>query len=146
MISYSFSLFLVVLAYGTLACEPAAAAKAGAGPESGQEWHNEHRSTRPSAKISTTDWEAIRDAERALKAHGYNPGRIDGKLDSETKEALREFQKNHSLAITGELDHSTAERLGVEFDIKQLPSEHDASDSPRPMQVTPESAQSLDRL
>lgn len=57
----------------------------------------------------------IKRAEQALKAQGFNPGRIDGKIDSETKEALREFQKRNGLAVTGDLDKQTAEKLGVEL-------------------------------
>jgi peptidoglycan hydrolase-like protein with peptidoglycan-binding domain len=55
----------------------------------------------------------IKRAEQALNGQGFNPGRIDGKIDSETKEALREFQKRNNLDITGELDKETAEKLGV---------------------------------
>ncbi|HEU4340573.1 MAG TPA: peptidoglycan-binding domain-containing protein [Candidatus Binatia bacterium] len=55
----------------------------------------------------------IKRAEQALNVQGFNPGRIDGKIDGETKEALREFQKRNNLDVTGDLDKETAEKLGV---------------------------------
>ncbi|HEU4343277.1 MAG TPA: peptidoglycan-binding protein [Candidatus Binatia bacterium] len=63
----------------------------------------------------TASADEIRRAEEALKAKGLNPGPIDGKMDSQTQEALREFQKQNNLMVTGSLDQQTAERLGVKL-------------------------------
>lgn len=62
------------------------------------------------ARVSDAD---MRKVEEALKAKGYDPGPINGKLDKETQAALREFQKKNNLAVTGEVDKPTAEGLGV---------------------------------
>jgi hypothetical protein len=55
----------------------------------------------------------IKKAKEALKAKGLNPGPIDGVLDGKTQQALRDFQKANKLAVTGDLDQQTAEKLGV---------------------------------
>jgi peptidoglycan hydrolase-like protein with peptidoglycan-binding domain len=54
----------------------------------------------------------IKKAQDALKAKGLNPG-TGGKLDPQTQQALREFQKANDLPATGVLDEKTAAKLGV---------------------------------
>jgi peptidoglycan hydrolase-like protein with peptidoglycan-binding domain len=56
--------------------------------------------------------EHIKKAQDALKAKGLNPG-TGGKLDPQTQQALREFQKANDLPATGVLDEKTAAKLGV---------------------------------
>jgi hypothetical protein len=57
----------------------------------------------------------IKKAQEALKAKGHNPG-TDGKMDSQTQQALRDFQKANDLPATGVLDDKTASKLGVRID------------------------------
>lgn len=78
---------------------------------------SEEPSTPGSAQKLAPSSHEIKRAEQALKVQGFNPGRIDGKIDSETKEALREFQKRNDLAVTGDLDKETAEKLGVHLGV-----------------------------
>jgi hypothetical protein len=54
----------------------------------------------------------IKKAQDALKAKGLNPG-TGGKLDPQTQQALREFQKGNDLPATEVLDEKTAAKLGV---------------------------------
>lgn len=63
-------------------------------------------------RVSADD---IRKAEEALQAKGLNPGPVDGKLDNQTQNALREFQKQNNLPVTGSLDSQTAEKLGIKL-------------------------------
>jgi murein L,D-transpeptidase YcbB/YkuD len=51
--------------------------------------------------------------QRALKAAGVYTGRVDGKIGSGTKEAIREFQKSHGLKADGVLGKKTWEELKV---------------------------------
>ena len=68
--------------------------------------------------ISSTE---IKRAQEALKAKGHNPG-MDGKLDNQTQQALRDFQKANNLPATGVLDDKTAAKLGVPIESgKPLP-------------------------
>ena len=55
----------------------------------------------------------MRIVEEALKAKGYNPGKIDGVVDDANRAAIRSFQKDKSLPVTGTVDKRTAEELGV---------------------------------
>jgi uncharacterized protein YjbJ (UPF0337 family) len=53
----------------------------------------------------------IRAAQQALQDKGFNPGAIDGRMGSQTKAALKEFQQKNSLTVTGSLDAETRDRL-----------------------------------
>jgi peptidoglycan hydrolase-like protein with peptidoglycan-binding domain len=57
--------------------------------------------------------EEIKRAQEALKAKGYDPGAVSGRMHAKTQEALREFQKKNNLPATGVLDKKTADKLGV---------------------------------
>lgn len=67
----------------------------------------EQRST---GKISQSD---MRKVEEALKAKGYDPGPINGQMDAQTQQALRDYQSRNKLPVTGAVDQGTADSLGV---------------------------------
>lgn len=50
--------------------------------------------------------------QTALKAKGYNPGRIDGQIGWDTTQALRAFQKDNGLT-QGQITMETLNKLGV---------------------------------
>lgn len=50
---------------------------------------------------------SIEEVQRALKAAGFNPGKIDGKLGEKTKTAIRAFQKAHDLKVDGKAGVNT---------------------------------------
>ncbi|MGC1816569.1 MAG: peptidoglycan-binding protein [Casimicrobiaceae bacterium] len=54
---------------------------------------------------------SVADAQRKLAALGYQPGPADGAMGGHTALALRAFQKDHNLAITGRLDPATIAEL-----------------------------------
>jgi hypothetical protein len=74
----------------------------------------------------------IKKAKEALKAKGLNPGPIDGVLDGKTQQALRDFQKANKLAVTGDLDQQTAEKLGVRLSGEKGSSPQRGKDSSIP--------------
>jgi N-acetylmuramoyl-L-alanine amidase len=55
-----------------------------------------------------------------LKGHlsnlGYDCGDVDDNLDDKAKDALREFQKEHDLPVTGENDQATRSKLRALFE------------------------------
>ena len=51
--------------------------------------------------------------EEALANNCYDPGRIDGMIDSDTQAAIREFQRDNDLAVTGTIDRETQKELRV---------------------------------
>ena len=55
----------------------------------------------------------MKKVEEALKAKGYDPGKIDGVVDDANRAAIRSFQKDKTLPITGTVDSRTAQELGV---------------------------------
>jgi hypothetical protein len=49
----------------------------------------------------------IANVQRGLMAAGHNPGSTNGELDYQTRAALRSFQANHHLPVTGTVDGAT---------------------------------------
>ncbi len=64
-----------------------------------------------SAIYTATD--RVRAAQRALSQQNYYRGASDGRLDDATHRALFQFQADHNLSATGNLDGRTLAALGV---------------------------------
>ena len=50
---------------------------------------------------------ATKDVQTALMNAGYNPGKIDGRMGRQTREALRAFQKANNLTVNGKANKKT---------------------------------------
>lgn len=57
--------------------------------------------------------ETIQQAQKKLKELGYDPGPIDGLWGRKTETAVKKFQQEHSLSVTGKFDKETQEKLGL---------------------------------
>jgi len=66
---------------------------------------------KPVKRIYPKGSEKVRLVQEALKKAGYDPGPIDGKFGPLTSRALREFQKDVGLPVTGKIDEKTWELL-----------------------------------
>jgi peptidoglycan hydrolase-like protein with peptidoglycan-binding domain len=64
-----------------------------------------------SGMVQGQDREVIVQAQRQLKALGFNPGAIDGNLGSQTTAAVREYQRAYRLPQTARLDDTTLRSL-----------------------------------
>jgi peptidoglycan hydrolase-like protein with peptidoglycan-binding domain len=53
----------------------------------------------------------LRMIQTGLAELGYNPGRIDGVLGDHTKEAIRQFERDRSLPVTGTVSKALVEEL-----------------------------------
>ena len=53
----------------------------------------------------------LKAAQKALQAKGYEVGDVDGKLGPKTRAAVKAFQKDEGLPVTGRLDTGTMARL-----------------------------------
>tara|TARA_Y100000768_G_scaffold388986_1_gene389723 strand:+ start:16409 stop:16888 length:480 start_codon:yes stop_codon:yes gene_type:complete len=58
----------------------------------------------------------IHDAEKALSKAGYNIKNVDGNLDPEAEEAIKEFQRSNELVVTGRLNEETLDELDVDYE------------------------------
>ena len=54
---------------------------------------------------------AAADVQRALKSAGYYNGAIDGRIGSGSKQAIRDFQKEHQLKVDGIIGKRTWDEL-----------------------------------
>jgi peptidoglycan hydrolase-like protein with peptidoglycan-binding domain len=57
--------------------------------------------------------DVIRAAQEKLNAKGYTAGKPTGHLTATTRAALRKYQKDESLTVTGRLDEPTMSHLDV---------------------------------
>jgi peptidoglycan hydrolase-like protein with peptidoglycan-binding domain len=57
----------------------------------------------------------VRRVQRAFKAAGVHPGKIDGLYGPQTVAAVNAFQIMHGLVADGEVGLATARELGVDF-------------------------------
>ena len=69
--------------------------------------------SRPKAPPTSLFREDIQQAQKQLQVSGYDPGPLDGMLGSQTKAALRAYQADHNIPVTGALDNATRRALGV---------------------------------
>lgn len=53
----------------------------------------------------------IQRAQMALQDLGYRPGAADGLYGSNTRRAIKQFQRDHGLAVTGYFNEATVSRL-----------------------------------
>lgn len=57
----------------------------------------------------------IQQVQRSLNQKGFDAGTVDGKWNSRTQSALRNFQQAQGMKQTGSLDQKTVSSLGVDF-------------------------------
>ncbi|HEX4640206.1 MAG TPA: peptidoglycan-binding protein [Chthoniobacterales bacterium] len=55
----------------------------------------------------------VSDVQSALSREGYYDGAIDGKLGPATRNALRRYQREHRLDVTGGIDQAVIRALGL---------------------------------
>lgn len=52
-----------------------------------------------------------KEIQIALRNAGYNPGKIDGRVGRQTKDAVRAFQRANKLPVTGKVNEDTWDLL-----------------------------------
>lgn len=55
----------------------------------------------------------VDDVQSALINEGYDPGPVDGVMGSATRSAIAEYQEDHGLAVTGNINDSLLRSLGI---------------------------------
>lgn len=77
-----------------------------------------HRMTYPSAVAVILSDENLMAIERALKERGFDPGPGRG-MDARWVDAIRRFQAEHNIPVTGYLDEATLHALDLRFEIHE---------------------------
>lgn len=98
----------------------------------------------PTAPATSTDSakKTIQAAQGRLLALGYQPGAVDGVMGAKATAAIKKFQSDHNLPITGILDPKTTHALSVanaSSDKKPVPPETSAKKDGASLPVAPES-------
>jgi len=68
----------------------------------------------PATYTNQQDYETgsrVSDVQRALAREGYYDGQIDGRLSNATRKALRRYQRDHGLEVTGGISRGVIEAL-----------------------------------
>jgi len=65
--------------------------------------------------------EQMKLTQETLKSFGYAPGDINGIIRSETASALRAFQREQGLKVTGQANPETLAALGIEDRLYRRP-------------------------
>lgn len=61
----------------------------------------------------------IKQAQAILKQRSFYSGEQTGKLDADTRSALKKYQQAESLKVTGTLNRITLEKMGIALTDKQ---------------------------
>jgi peptidoglycan hydrolase-like protein with peptidoglycan-binding domain len=63
--------------------------------------------------------EQIKQAQGILKTRGFYTGAESGKLDADTRAALKKYQEAESLKLTGTMNKATLEKMNIALTDKQ---------------------------
>jgi len=74
---------------------------------------------KPKRVIFRATKDQITEAQAMLKTGGMYAGEESGKLDDDTREALRKYQTANGVKVTGTLNRATLEKMGVALTDKQ---------------------------
>jgi hypothetical protein len=80
-------------------------------PSSPSPMKTETQKTPEIAPLNKTKSLSIGEIQRRLLELGYKPGPVDGKMGLTTIKALKKFQKNNNLPVTGKADNETIIKL-----------------------------------
>ena len=70
---------------------------------------------------SATYLEQVKLTQETLRSFGYAPGAINGIMRVETASALRAFQREQGLKVTGQANPETLAALGIEDKLYRRP-------------------------
>lgn len=63
--------------------------------------------------------EQIKQAQSMLKGRGFYTGAETGKLDADTRAAVKKYQEAESLKVTGTMNKTTLEKMNIALTDKQ---------------------------
>jgi peptidoglycan hydrolase-like protein with peptidoglycan-binding domain len=80
-------------------------------------------------ELSRNDMKLI---QQRLQEKGYDPGNVDGTANDTTRVAIRKFQKDQGIPVTGTIDERTANQLGFQYSKNPTNRGGTAGDRPGP--------------
>jgi hypothetical protein len=111
------SIFFISLFAGqTIAADQQEYGQAGIGVQTGAEQPPESAGEQQQIPVENLTSEQVRSLQHSLQKQGVNPGPIDGIMGARTKQALREFQQEKGLGVTGQLNKQTMDALQLEVE------------------------------
>ena len=72
---------------------------------------NTSAATAPAAPLPTEESARVREIQKALKAAGFDPGPLDGRMGGKTKAAVHDFQVANGLDADGKVGPKTWNKL-----------------------------------
>jgi peptidoglycan hydrolase-like protein with peptidoglycan-binding domain len=75
----------------------------------------------PQSVLDPSD--SIRSAQTALRSRNYYNGPVNGVMTQATRTAIQNFQRDRSIAQSGELDSATARALGIPSEVTSSPTQ-----------------------
>ena len=81
------------------------------------------RTAQPQNTVAQKTNDTVRKAQQALNAKGYTVGTPDGRAGGQTLIALKRFQLDRDLPVTGKFDAATLSALGISTSAKITPAE-----------------------
>lgn len=77
-------------------------------------YYSERTVYRSAPRVSTSfEGSLAADVQEALKRRGYYRGGIDGDIGPASRSAIRAYQSDRGLSVTGRIDRSLLEALGI---------------------------------
>lgn len=83
------------------------------GNKSNQDRHWQSGASASMQHESQASSSAIREAQQQLRAAGHDAGPVDGIMGPRTAQALKDFQQEKGLEVSGRLDQRTRAELGL---------------------------------
>ena len=80
-------------------------------------------------ELSVNDMKLI---QLRLQEKGYDPGNVNGTADETTRAAIRKFQQDQGIPVTGTIDERTANELGFQYSANPTDRGGASSDRPAP--------------
>ncbi len=76
------------------------------------EWRTDSARTASAPPLSPEDMKkAVSNIQAILNANGYDAGSVDGVMGQKTRDAIRAFQAENGLPVTGDVDQALGEKL-----------------------------------
>lgn len=76
-------------------------------------------STKKRGPVFRANKEQVKQAQTILKQRGFYTGETTGKLDADTRAALKKYQQAENIKVTGTLNKLTLEKMNITLTDKQ---------------------------